>query len=144
MDVDPQFVNFALQNYRLKATSPAIDTGIDTTGLNLPKMDLDGNARIFGSAIDLGCYEYGSTPISIDKPEIQNTVISIYPNPATNQITVSAQDCRIESMTLFNQLGQQVKETKDLEINIGDLSAGLYILQVRTDKGSIARKIVKQ
>ena len=58
LDVNPQFENFALQNYQLRATSVAIDIGVDTVGLRLPKTDLYGNPRISGERIDLGCYEY--------------------------------------------------------------------------------------
>ena len=59
---DPQFVNYtgtALGDYHLKAGSPAIDSG---TTLNAPNIDLDGGVRPVGSAYDIGCYEYGTTP----------------------------------------------------------------------------------
>ena len=59
IDADPLFVNFATGNSRLQATSPCIDKGITAT-LNPPLTDLDGAARVQGSAPDMGAYEFGS------------------------------------------------------------------------------------
>ncbi|MDZ4121061.1 MAG: right-handed parallel beta-helix repeat-containing protein, partial [Candidatus Cloacimonadaceae bacterium] len=57
--------------YQLSSLSPCIDSGTpDTTGMNLPPMDLAGNHRVWNGRIDMGCYEYGSDPyVSIDDPE---------------------------------------------------------------------------
>lgn len=54
--LDPKFVSVATGDFRLDAGSPCIDTGDDfasTAGVT----DLDGNTRIVGVAIDMGCYE---------------------------------------------------------------------------------------
>ena len=53
---DPQFVDAAAGNYRLKAGSPCIDTG--SNELVLATMDLDGNPRIVGGVVDVGAYEF--------------------------------------------------------------------------------------
>jgi hypothetical protein len=59
--IDPRFVSSAAGNYRLADDSPCINTGT-----NLPWMagatDLDGNARIYGTRVDMGCYEYVPEP----------------------------------------------------------------------------------
>jgi hypothetical protein len=72
--------------YYLSAGSPCINTGTaDTTGMNLPAMDLAGNHRIWDGRIDMGCYEYGSTPVSIINPEYpplpDKIILTTYPNP---------------------------------------------------------------
>ncbi|MCB9833060.1 MAG: hypothetical protein H6807_11365 [Planctomycetes bacterium] len=43
------------EDFSLLAGSPAVDTGI--AGPGAPTSDLDGNARIVGSGIDMGCFE---------------------------------------------------------------------------------------
>ncbi|QBB69446.1 hypothetical protein ELE36_03125 [Pseudolysobacter antarcticus] len=48
------------QTMALQADSPAIDAAIPCA--HLPATDQRGNARIWGSAPDLGAYEYGSSP----------------------------------------------------------------------------------
>ena len=57
------FVNMAQGNYRLADGSPAIDKGNDTLIPAGITTDLDGNRRIHGTAVDIGAYEYGSTPL---------------------------------------------------------------------------------
>jgi|GEM_PF-427268 len=55
---DPLFANPASTDFNLSITSPAINHGlIDTTGQNLPGIDLNGNPRISAYLIDQGCYE---------------------------------------------------------------------------------------
>jgi hypothetical protein len=66
------FVDAAANDYHLSATSPAIDVG---SSLGAPNVDLEGNGRPFGSAHDVGAYEFGSTtPPTPDAttPEISN------------------------------------------------------------------------
>ncbi|MHB8896065.1 MAG: DUF5719 family protein [Candidatus Geothermincolia bacterium] len=57
---DPMFIApswGSTGNYHLKAGSPAIDTG---SSVGAPTIDLDGAARPYGKAWDMGCYEYGA------------------------------------------------------------------------------------
>jgi len=53
---DPQFINPAGNDFRLSATSPAIDKGI-STGIT---RDLSGAIRPEGGAYDIGAYEFAS------------------------------------------------------------------------------------
>jgi len=56
LDTDPEFAGTGLQPW-----SPCINAGTpDTTGLNLPLIDIAGNPRIYqenGSRVDMGAYE---------------------------------------------------------------------------------------
>ena len=62
---EPRFVDAENGNFRLRADSPAIDVG-DSSVIesyrflkddNDNALDLDGNPRVVGGAIDLGAYE---------------------------------------------------------------------------------------
>jgi len=56
IDADPQF---EISSYGLQNGSPCINAGNpDTTGLNLPLVDLAGDPRISNDTIDMGAYEY--------------------------------------------------------------------------------------
>ena len=59
---DPRFVSAAGNNFRLAPNSPCINSGLNS--LAPSSTDLDGLARIVGSAVDMGAYEY-LTPKSI-------------------------------------------------------------------------------
>jgi hypothetical protein len=59
---DPLFVDTADGNFRFQSNSPCINSGNNAyvVGTN----DLDGNPRIVGGTVDIGCYEY-QMPASI-------------------------------------------------------------------------------
>jgi hypothetical protein len=55
-NASPVFVNRAAGNYRVQGNSPTRDSGATATWM-ATATDLDGSARIHGSAPDMGCYE---------------------------------------------------------------------------------------
>jgi hypothetical protein len=57
IDLDPQFVDPAKNNFQLQSTSPAINAG-DNSAPFIPKKDLAGKSRIVGGIIDMGAYEF--------------------------------------------------------------------------------------
>ncbi|NVD74320.1 DUF1565 domain-containing protein [Duganella sp. BJB1802] len=65
----PQFVNYVRSgggDYHLAAASPAIDRAL---AADAPATDLDGKARPYGAASDVGAYEYvGGTPTPTPTP----------------------------------------------------------------------------
>jgi hypothetical protein len=110
--------------YQLSSGSPCINTGTaDTTGMNLPPMDLAGNWRIWDGRIDMGCYEYGSEPyVDINDPELPSPPdefhVSVYPNPLLNtnksagvfiEFTLASKPDIAPVVEIFNIRGQRVK-----------------------------------
>ncbi len=67
-NVDPLFVDPENGDYRLSADSPCINVG-DNNAPGLPKTDIVGNARVFDGIVDLGAYEYGSSPVAKSTPK---------------------------------------------------------------------------
>ena len=63
--INPGFVDLTRGNYRLAAGSPAIDKGSNALIPSGITTDLDRNARIYGDIVDIGAYEYGSTPLIV-------------------------------------------------------------------------------
>jgi hypothetical protein len=75
-----------------------------------------------------------------------NKDIIIYPNPATETMTIEAlQKAVIEIMNIE---GQRIKTINDvgtkMTIDIGDLSNGVYIIKATTDKGVAVKKFIKE
>ncbi len=130
--------------YQLSSGSPCINSGTpDTTGLNLPPMDLAGNYRIAGGRIDMGCYEYGSEPyVGITDPELppptSEIMVSLYPNPLLStdraagvfiEFSLPEQAIRMPVVEIYNLRGQKVKtirlsESYSILLNKAGLSAG--------------------
>lgn len=58
IDVDPMFLGGGAHPYSLQDGSPCVNTGPpDSTGLNLPQLDLAGSERFQGGRVDIGSYE---------------------------------------------------------------------------------------
>ncbi len=82
---------------------------------------------------------------SID--EQMNDMISVYPNPVQNTLTIAA-ETNIQSITI-NDLKGNVLYTNSqgnfssTEIDFSDLKTGVYIVEVITDNGTCIKKIVK-
>ncbi|HWY98520.1 MAG TPA: exo-alpha-sialidase [Bacteroidia bacterium] len=82
-------------------------------------------------------------PLGINEAANNNHPVTIYPNPSNNSITVRS-ETELGIVTIYNLLGEQVytEKTADSQkqIDISQLSAGIYILQAN----SIFTKIVKE
>jgi PKD repeat protein len=84
--------------------------------------------------------------LSIDKFSTES--ISLYPNPSSSAITISAQSLP-DSYTIYNTLGQvlkqsQVQTTVDLNINIGNLSDGMYFIKLTKSSSSQVLSFIKK
>jgi hypothetical protein len=66
LDADPMFVAPAAGNFHLQCHSPVINAGNDALVPPGVKIDLDGNPRIVGPAVDLGAYERQSITAPAD------------------------------------------------------------------------------
>ena len=77
-------------------------------------------------------------------------IATVYPNPATNQLFVQLNNQTAQSIGIKNTLGQtMVQKNVDANqttsaINIAQLPAGLYFVQINTKQGSIMQHFVKQ
>lgn len=78
----------------------------------------------------------------------QNTEVSLFPNPFSNQLTFSLADNEQTTVSLYNFLGQQVLQqtfTNTATINTEQLANGIYFCELRNSKGALKTgKVVKQ
>ncbi len=61
VSADPSFVSPSTANFNLRATSPAIDSGI---GSGAPSSDFNGNPRPSGKGFDIGAFEHQTSASS--------------------------------------------------------------------------------
>jgi hypothetical protein len=71
--------------------------------------------------------------------------IGMYPNPVSNKLTISiASNFSFIKAELYSISGQKLKETLLKQLDMSDLSSGVYFVTVVSGKGSLTKKIVKQ
>ena len=74
--------------------------------------------------------------------------LTLYPNPANNQLTLDNGKEIINEIQIFDMLGKEVKHIfiKDTKttLNINELNNGFYFLRIQTERGIINKRFVKE
>lgn len=71
LEQHPGFIDGPNSNFNLSSSSICINAGVvDTTGLLIPKFDIDGNSRVSAGRVDIGALEYQGAPDN-RKPKLQ-------------------------------------------------------------------------
>jgi hypothetical protein len=85
-----------------------------------------------------------SVGVGIDE-QANNINLSIYPNPVNNQFTIEAEE-QIKSINIIDITGKTVKTLVPTSntIDASDLTKGIYLLQVQTNKGLVSKKFIKE
>jgi len=158
IDYDPIFTGTGGHPYQLSHLSPCVNTGTpDTTGLNIPELDLAGNPRFYGGRIEMGAYENQDVSVSVLE-QANNSgrfKLSITPNPVNNiaNIGFTLSEKTTVLVSLFNQTGRHIKniytgETEkgrhEINWNSNDLPGGIYFIKLQTTGEFATEKIVIQ
>lgn len=93
-----------------------------------------------------GCTaEAGTTLLSIGQPAAE-TQVSLYPNPAHEQVAVAAENLR--SVQLLNLMGQVVCSRQGSDgsaiLDLCGLPAGIYLVRIETAQTVVVKKLVRQ
>lgn len=77
------------------------------------------------------------------------TVSNVYPNPVVDFATINLIDSQINSIIVTDINGRIVKtgnanELVNAKIDLSDLTAGIYLMTITTDKGVATEKIIKK
>ena len=105
--------------------------------------------------VNMNTYEVWDTqfiPVNISGivciNDIANSGITLFPNPATDIITLSGMGNHETQIVIKNQIGQIIKtysnNTKTLQISCKDLSAGYYDVILTHEDQSYSIPFVKQ
>lgn len=85
--------------------------------------------------------------LSVNKVEVNK--FSVYPNPSNGLVTISNDLNSALSSVSFADLNGRTVKTVELngdssaQVNISELAAGVYMMNISSDKGTITKKIVK-
>jgi len=160
---NPEFVDYAKGDFKLKSTSQIIDKGLKFNHLT---QDINGYKRYNGTTNDIGVSEYyksgsevfaesntkyfsdvkaSGNPISSPEKSIderKDSGVKVYPNPANNFISVTSDDNagiadRFKIFALDGTLVQEELFNNQSTINVSlNLPEALYFIQVVYENGS--------
>ena len=111
---------------------------------NTAEIYFDYNAPIITNTVTTTVAILGNQDFDFSK------YFTVYPNPATDKITITAnKQSTIKQVNMYNLLGQLVLSVNkenfgdNLEIALSKLQKGNYLLEVITIKGKSTQKIIK-
>jgi hypothetical protein len=85
--------------------------------------------------------------LSTEDFKLNSFVVS--PNPASSFVNISnTENATINAVSISDLNGRTIKQIKlnnvsETQINISDLSAGVYMMNISSDQGSVTKKIIK-
>jgi hypothetical protein len=160
LDEDPSFED--LEDYVLSDNSPCIDGGdpdpvyYDPEDPNNPETPL-WPAK--GTLInDLGNYGGPYEPLIVGVPQFRvpgsRVQVEVYPNPTDDIFNLQFTVCYLQriSLKMFDLFGREVKTICDgnqplgnhqMQVDVSDLPAGIYIVRLRAGEHMKATKIVR-
>ena len=101
----------------------------------------NGSEQLYQNSNYNTCYMCN---LNID--EADNTSISVYPNPVTDKIHISnEQKLPVSSIMIYDISGRLIKSCPQgtTEIDMSDVSTGVYIIRISVEDKVITHKIIK-
>jgi len=87
---------------------------------------------------------FSSGVLAVNGQDLDTNAVVLYPNPVTNVLHIQTTE-PMREIRILNTLGQQVRQEKVgdtlVSLNIEELSSGMYLVQIVTDKGISSKKI---
>src|SRR5712672_3179322 len=83
--------------------------------------------------------------MSVDETKKENSSVSLYPNPATNQITIYDLRFTIGKIEIFDSVGKNIFSQQPtagshpLTVSVSTLSPGIYFLRITSDEGTFTK-----
>nr|WP_294934666.1 M4 family metallopeptidase [uncultured Flavobacterium sp.] len=146
-------IAFRLENVYLSSNSTyangrtyGIQAATDLYGAGSPEVIATTNAFY---AVGIGA-AYSGTARTDDTGLVMekiNDKVLLYPNPATDVLTVSLKGSQEASYRIVNYLGQEVgkgKFTAQENINISNLFSGTYIFEINDGQETVSKRFIKK
>lgn len=126
-------------DWELISTSPCINAGtIDTSDLEIPATDINGNPRIYGGRIDIGAYENQTVIYTHLDDDFVNNKYKVYPNPGKNYFQLKTNSKRI-GLKVYDINGNLLFTKENINnhdiIPTKNLPEGSYLVKVFTKDG---------
>ncbi len=134
-------------------------TGSQTFNMSIPSgFDISDFDKVFFYCLQFGAFwDFGSfTPFTPANCSVLSTEdnsltqnISIFPNPASKQFKVR-NELRIPiSIAVYDVLGKKIQSIentllKNQTVSLSNLNSGVYLVEIKSDKQRIIKKLIKR
>ena len=96
-----------------------------------------------GNAIDSGHVRVYDLTAVLSTKSFERDYFSFYPNPVKDILNIELnKGLELKQVNIYNLQSQYLYSVKTSKINVSDLSSGLYFIEVVTNKGKSAKKII--
>lgn len=134
--------------YTLDGTEPGTTTSTLVYGNAFVHPDEEFTIMAMGYKIDMmssPVVTYHYIPVGINEHKIN---VSVYPNPTTGQFRIQNSELRIQSVEVYDVFGKLISNTEvndnDVTVDISNYTNGVYFTRIRTENGTVTKKVVKQ
>jgi hypothetical protein len=81
----------------------------------------------------------------ITNSNVEENSIQVFPNPTSNNISIIAdKSIKFSSVTIKDIQGKTVLVTDKTTIDVTEFGAGIFIMELNTDKGRIVKRIIRK
>lgn len=88
--------------------------------------------------------------VGMDELQDKKYSVFLFPNPATNELRIQDSELKIETVEIYNVLGEKIfsqpspNQSKQVTVNISELAPGMYFLALTNNEGKRTVKFVKE
>ncbi|AEA42628.1 M43 family zinc metalloprotease [Fluviicola taffensis] len=120
-------------------------TGVTGNQFNPATLGIGSTPVTYNFTNGNGCSGSAQTTVTVDAcasiDENELDFISVYPNPSVGSITINSGEVNLNSVKVFNALGQVVYEianleTSKLDVDLRNMAKGVYTIRVLTNVGT--------
>ncbi|MGJ8684613.1 MAG: T9SS type A sorting domain-containing protein [Nonlabens sp.] len=104
------------------------------------------NANFTSNIDPTAAFNANCSTASVDDFEVS---LKMYPNPAVDQVRITASDSNIENVSIYDMMGRLVKQVElatvssSYQLNVQELNSGQYLLVIDTNNGRAAETLIK-
>lgn len=95
-------------------------------------------------------FELKIKPVTLSQDEfIYADDIQLHPNPASDLLSISSSsNINVLDVEIYTMLGQKIdvlsnSANTETQVNVSSLSAGIYLVKINTEKGSLTKRFIK-
>ena len=84
---------------------------------------------------------------TLSNTNFDKTQFSFVPNPVANELHIESEQAKIDQIEIYNLNGKQVLDVnfqKDQPIDVSSLAKGMYLVKIKTESGSLTKKLIKE